>query len=64
MLGARARAGGTQRWTRDLPASVVAHLGDWAAPGFEVEPWLEAQLAMAGVPGASLGTPIILKGRG
>ena len=31
---------------------MVAHLGDWAEPGYPVDPWLEVQLAIAGVPGA------------
>jgi hypothetical protein len=52
---------------------MVAHLGDWAEPGYAVDPWLEVQLAIAGVPGAQGGgggfgatgggTPLILTGR-
>jgi hypothetical protein len=72
MLGCRPKANGTTRWQRELPAAMVAHLGDWAEPGYPVEPWLEMQLAMAGVPGAQGGggsgasgggTPLILLGR-
>ena len=52
MLGARPRAGSTQYWQREFPASLVAHLGDWEQSDYEVEPWVEVQVARLGVPGA------------
>lgn len=57
MLGARAKGTSVTYWHRGLPLDLVAHVGDWAAPGYAVDPWLETQLAAAGVPGAVAPAP-------